>query len=56
MGGIDGRVEGFEAGDDGYLVKPFALSELLARINALARRPPIFAFGSTPAQSARWPC
>ncbi|HEU5017706.1 MAG TPA: response regulator transcription factor [Pseudolabrys sp.] len=40
LGGIDDRVEGFEAGGDDYLVKPFAISELLARVNALARRPP----------------
>ena len=40
MGGIEDRVEGLEVGDD-YLVKPFAFAELLARINALARRPPI---------------
>ena len=40
LGGIDDRVEGLEAGGDDYLVKPFALAELLARINALARRPP----------------
>jgi two-component system OmpR family response regulator len=40
MGGIEDRVEGLEVGDD-YLVKPFAYAELLARINALARRPPI---------------
>jgi two-component system, OmpR family, response regulator len=39
MGGIDDRVEGLNAGGDDYLVKPFALAELLARINALARRP-----------------
>lgn len=40
LGGIDDRVEGLEAGGDDYLVKPFATAELLARINALARRPP----------------
>src|SRR5579862_3017385 len=36
--GIDDRVEGLEAGADDYLVKPFALSELMARVNALTRR------------------
>ncbi|OQM74652.1 winged helix-turn-helix domain-containing protein [Manganibacter manganicus] len=40
VAGIDDRVEGLEAGGDDYLVKPFAFSELLARINALGRRPP----------------
>jgi two-component system, OmpR family, response regulator len=40
LGGIDDRVEGLEAGGDDYLVKPFAMAELLARVNALARRPP----------------
>jgi two-component system OmpR family response regulator len=39
MGGVDDRVEGLEAGSDDYLTKPFAFAELLARINALARRP-----------------
>jgi two-component system OmpR family response regulator len=33
------RVAGFEHGGDDYLVKPFAFSELMARVNALARRP-----------------
>ena len=41
LGGIDDRVEGLEAGGDDYLTKPFAFAELMARINALARRPPV---------------
>jgi two-component system, OmpR family, response regulator len=40
MGGVDDRVEGLNAGGDDYLIKPFAFSELLARITAIARRPP----------------
>jgi two-component system OmpR family response regulator len=43
LGGIDDRVEGLDAGGDDYLVKPFAFSELLARVNALGRRPAIAA-------------
>lgn len=40
VGGVDDRVDGLDAGGDDYLVKPFAFSELMARLNALARRPP----------------
>ena len=40
VSGIDDRVEGLEAGADDYLVKPFAFSELMARIHALGRRAP----------------
>ena len=36
--GVDDRVLGLEGGADDYLVKPFALSELLARLRALVRR------------------
>ena len=47
VGGIDDRVEGLDAGADDYLVKPFAFSELMARVNALARRPPAVAEQTT---------
>ena len=39
LGGIDDRIEGLNCGGDDYLPKPFALPELLARVNALLRRP-----------------
>jgi two-component system OmpR family response regulator len=38
MTGIDDRVAGLNAGADDYLAKPFALAELVARINAITRR------------------
>src|SRR3546814_8217533 len=37
--GVDDRVEGLNAGADDYLLKPFAVPELIARIKALLRRP-----------------
>jgi len=39
LGGVDDRVTGLRAGGDDYLTKPYAMSELLARVEALARRP-----------------
>lgn len=39
MSGISDRIDGLDAGADDYLVKPFDIGELLARIRALVRRP-----------------
>jgi DNA-binding response OmpR family regulator len=38
---VTDRITGLDAGADDYLVKPFAFSELLARLRALLRRPPV---------------
>jgi len=38
LGDVDARIEGMEAGADDYLGKPFALSELVARLDAISRR------------------
>jgi two-component system OmpR family response regulator len=40
LGQVDDRVKGLRAGGDDYLSKPYAFSELLARVEALARRRP----------------
>ena len=39
LGGVEDRVSGLNAGGDDYLVKPFAFSELVARVATLGRRP-----------------
>lgn len=41
LGTTDDKVDGFEAGADDYLLKPFEFAELIARIKALVRRPSI---------------
>ena len=38
LGEVDDRVQGLRSGGDDYLIKPFAFSELLARLEVLARR------------------
>lgn len=41
LGEVDDRVKGLRSGGDDYLTKPFALSELLARVDVLCRRGPV---------------
>lgn len=41
IGDVDERVKGLEAGGDDYLTKPFAITELMARVAAIGRRPPM---------------
>jgi len=57
-GGIEDRVKGLSIGADDYLPKPFAFSELVARVRALARRaqpalPPVLESGDVQLDSAR---
>ena len=49
LSGIQDRVDGLAAGGDDYLVKPFAIEELAARVEALARRPQL---GASPTKLA----
>ncbi len=50
LGAIDDRVRGLRMGGDDYLTKPFAIVELVARIEALLRRPA----GNTRDEAAVW--
>jgi two-component system OmpR family response regulator len=47
LGDVDERVRGLEAGADDYLAKPFAMTELVARVAALGRRNPVLSAPST---------
>ncbi len=50
---VEDRIQGFEAGADDYLVKPFDMKELVARIKALLRRSKGFQASSAPVETAR---
>lgn len=47
LGDVDERIRGLQAGSDDYLAKPFVLSELIARVEALGRRGPLTAEPTT---------
>ena len=51
---LDDRVLGLDAGADDYLVKPFELRELLARVRALLRRPAVLDVPSPAPESGRF--
>ena len=53
MTGIDDRVEGLQGGADDYLVKPFAIAELLARVTAMVRRAEVSGRGNVTKLSVR---
>ena len=54
LSSVDDRIRGLKAGGDDYLVKPFELRELTARVEALSRRSPTRArHGCAPARS-KW--
>ena len=61
LGQVDDRVKGLRAGGDDYLAKPYAFSELLARVEVLARRrrrrrrPRRRVTGSATSSSTGWP-